>query len=112
MGKMMQYPGFLSVSSDYFAHTPNLDVELRRDQAKTYGVSESRILALLRSAYSQNYVYLIKKPDDQYQVILEVADEARSNPEDLSLLYIKSDDGKNLVPLKALVKWRPSVGPQ
>src|SRR6185295_13290742 len=72
LAKMMQYPGFLSVSSDYYSHTPNLDVELRRDQAKTYGVSEARILSLLRNAYSQNYVYLVKKPQDQYQVILEM----------------------------------------
>ena len=69
MGKLMQYPGFLTVSSDYFANTPNVDIELRRDQAKTYGVSETRILTLLRNAYSQNYVYLIKKPEDQYRVI-------------------------------------------
>jgi len=61
--------------------------------------SETRILgACLRNAYSQNYLYLIKKPEDQYQVILEVEDvRPRSKPEDLSLLYIKSDDGKNLV---------------
>jgi hypothetical protein len=28
-------------------------------------------------------VYLIKEADDQYQVILEVADNDRANPEDL-----------------------------
>src|SRR5258706_16219646 len=112
MSKLMEYPGFLTVSSDYFANTPNVDIELRRDQAKTYGVSETRILALLRNAYSQNYVYLIKKPEDQYQVILEAADAARSKPEDLSLLYIKSDDGKNIVPLNALVTTKPALGPQ
>src|SRR6201988_4710233 len=70
--KMMQYPGFLSVSSDFFSNTPNLNIDLRREQAKTYGVSEARILSMLRNAYSQNYLYLIKKPEDQYQVILEV----------------------------------------
>ena len=112
MGKFRQYPGFATVSSDYFNHTPNLDIDILREQAKTYGVSEARILALLRNAYSQNYLYLIKKPDDQYQVILEVADADRSKPDDLSLLYIKSDDGKNLVPLNALVKWHTSLGPQ
>ncbi len=112
MAKLGEYPGFLTLSSDYFNHTPNLDIEIRRDQAKTYGVSETRILTLLRNAYAQNYLYLIKKPTDQYQVILEVADAARSKPEDLSLLYIKSDDGKNLVPLNALVTWKPSLGPQ
>ncbi|MFL6234101.1 MAG: efflux RND transporter permease subunit [Thermoanaerobaculia bacterium] len=112
MGKLRGYPGFLTLSSDWFDNTPNLDIELRRDQAKIYGVSEARILELLRSAYSQSYLYLIKKPEDQYQVILEAADAARSQPEDLSLLYIRSDDGKNLVPLRELVTWKTTLGPQ
>jgi HAE1 family hydrophobic/amphiphilic exporter-1 len=112
MGKMFTYPGFLTVSSDYFHNTPNLDIQIQRDQAKMYGVSETRILSLLRNAYSQNYLYLIKKPEDQYQVILEVKDSARANAEDLSLLYIKSDDGKNMVPLNTLVTWKTTLGPQ
>jgi len=112
MERLSAYPGFATISSDYFNNTPNLDIEIRRDQAKIYGVSETRILALLRNAYSQNYLYLIKKPEDQYQVILEAQDAARSEPRDLSLLYIKSDDGKNLVPLNALVTWKESLGPQ
>ena len=70
---MHEFPGFLTVSSDYYNNTPNLDIALRREQAKINGVSEARILALLRNAYSQNYLYLIKKPADQYQVILEAA---------------------------------------
>ncbi|HEX5832290.1 MAG TPA: efflux RND transporter permease subunit [Pyrinomonadaceae bacterium] len=112
MGKLMEYPGFLSVSSDYYNNTPNLNIEIRRDQAKTYGVSEARILSLLRTAYSQNYTYLIKKPEDQYQVILEMDDSVREKPEDLALLYIKSDDGRNLVPLRELVSWKSTLGPQ
>jgi HAE1 family hydrophobic/amphiphilic exporter-1 len=112
MAKMMTYPGFLSVSSDYYHNTPNLNIDIRRDQAKTYGVSEARILTLLRNAYSQNYTYLIKKPEDQYQVILEMEDSVREKPEDLSLLYIKSDDGAKLVPLSELVTWKQTLGPQ
>ncbi|HKR12673.1 MAG TPA: efflux RND transporter permease subunit, partial [Pyrinomonadaceae bacterium] len=86
MGELMKYDGFLSVSSDYYNNTPNVNIDIRRDQAKTYGVSEARILNLLRNAYSQNYLYLIKKPEDQYQVILEMDDSVREKPEDLSLL--------------------------
>jgi len=112
LAKLHEFPGFLTVSSDYFNNTPNLDIELRREQAKIYGVSEARILALLRNAYSQNYLYLIKKPADQYQVILEAKDDARETPEDLALLYIRSDDGKRLVPINALVNWKTSLGPQ
>src|SRR5213075_3588049 len=102
----MQYPGFLTVSSDFYNNTPNLNIDLRRDQAKTYGVSEARILTMLRNAYSQNYLYLIKKPEDQYQVILEMEDAARATPEDLSRLYIKSDKGQQLVPLGELITWK------
>ena len=110
--KMDTYPGFLSVASDLYNNTPNVNIDIRRDQAKTYGVSEARILTLLRNAYSQNYLYLIKKPEDQYQVILEMDDSVRQKPEDISLLYIKSDDGRNLVPLNELVTWRTVLGPQ
>jgi HAE1 family hydrophobic/amphiphilic exporter-1 len=112
LDKLQQYPGFLTVSSDYYNNTPNLDIELHREKAKTYGVSEARILTLLRNAYSQNYLYLIKKPEDQYQVILEVEDSARATAGDLSLLYIKSDDGRRLVPLKELVTSKSTLGPQ
>jgi len=112
MAELGKYQGFMSVSSDLLNNTPNLDIDLRRDRAKIYGVSEARILNLLRNAYSQNYLYLIKKPEDQYQVILEVEDAARSKPEDLSLLQIRSDDGRNLIPLRELVTWNTSLGPQ
>jgi hydrophobic/amphiphilic exporter-1 (mainly G- bacteria), HAE1 family len=112
MARMQQFPGFATISSDFFDHTPNLEINIRRDQTRTYGVSEARILNLLRNAYSENYLYLIKKPEDQYQVILEVQDSGRAHAQDLSLLYIKSDDGKNLIPLSALVDWKTTLGPQ
>jgi hydrophobic/amphiphilic exporter-1 (mainly G- bacteria), HAE1 family len=110
--KMQDYPGFLFVNSDLYNHTPNLQVDILREQAKLYGVSETRILTLLHDAYSQNYSYLIKKATDQYQVILEVADDERSAPEDLSKLYIKSDDGQRMIPLSAVTSWHPVIGPQ
>jgi HAE1 family hydrophobic/amphiphilic exporter-1 len=112
MAKMYKYPGFLFVNSDLYNHTPNLQVDILRDQAKLYGVSETRILTLLHDAYSQNYSYLIKKPTDQYQVILEVADDERADPQDLSKLYIKSDDGQRMIPLSALTSWHNVIGPQ
>ena len=112
MARMRQDAGFQFVTSDLYNNTPNLRIDIRRDQAKMYGVSEASILALLRTAYSQNFVYLIKTAGDQYQVILEVADNQRSQPSDLARLYIKSDDGTRIVPLSAVAYWRPAVGPQ
>jgi hydrophobic/amphiphilic exporter-1 (mainly G- bacteria), HAE1 family len=112
IAKMHEYPGFLFVTSDLYNHTPNLQIDILREQAKLYGVSEARILTLLHDAYSENFSYLIKEPQDQYQVILQVADNQRAAAEDLGLLYIKSDDGSRMVPLNAITTSRMTVGPQ
>jgi HAE1 family hydrophobic/amphiphilic exporter-1 len=104
-------------------------VNIDRERAAMYGVSTSAIQSLLKNAYSQNYVYLIKQPEDQYQVILEVKDTEREHPMDLDNLYVRSNGGgalaqntagivsttgtaANLVPLRAVTSTREVVGPQ
>src|SRR5260221_7568670 len=54
MRKMSEFPGFLFVNSDLFNHTPNLQVDILREQSKTYGVSETTGLNLLHQAYSRS----------------------------------------------------------
>ncbi len=132
MTKLKDFKGFASVRSDYYNSTPNLTVDIDRERAATYGVSTSAVQSLLRTAYSQNYVYLIKQPEDQYQVILEVKDKERAQPADLNDLYVRSNTGgsfsatgagggtittttgtaANLVPLRAVTSTKQIVGPQ
>jgi HAE1 family hydrophobic/amphiphilic exporter-1 len=108
VGEIFSTPPF----SDLYMNTPSLIIDIQREKAATYGVTPSRIETELRNAYSQNYVYLIKQPQDQYQVILEVKDSNRTRPEDLAKLRIKSDDGSQMVPLSAVAQWREVTGPQ
>src|SRR4029077_3397229 len=91
MSKLRSFKGFASVRSDFYNSTPNLTINIDRERAATYGVSTSAIQSLLKNAYSQNYVYLIKQPDDQYQVILEVKDNERATPVDLNNLYLRGN---------------------
>src|SRR5213082_690251 len=131
MTKLKNFKGFASVRSDYYNSTPNLTVDIDRERAATYGVSTSAVQSLLRTAYSQNYVYLIKQPEDQYQVILEVKDNERMQPADLDNLYVRSNTGStiapsgggggittttgtasDLVPLRAVTSTKQVVGPQ
>jgi hydrophobic/amphiphilic exporter-1 (mainly G- bacteria), HAE1 family len=133
MAKLRQFKGFASVRSDYYNSTPNLTVNIDRERAATYGVSTSAIQSILKNAYSQNYVYLIKQPDDQYQVILEVKDNERATPADLNNLYVRGNAGStitqgggtsaggittitgtasDLVPLRAVTSTKQVVGPQ
>jgi len=132
MTNLRGFKGFASVRSDYYNSTPNLSINIDRERAATYGVSTSAIQSLLKNAYSQNYVYLIKQPDDQYQVILEVKDNERAQPRDLDNLYVRSNSGStisqggapgnsiatttgssaDLVPLRAVTSTSQVVGPQ
>ena len=112
MEKLRPYPGFLFINSDLKTKTPNLQIDVLREQAASYGVSAQAVLTALRNAYAQNYVYLIKKSTDQYQVVMEVGDAQRTQPQNLEALYVKADDGKTLVPLKAVARWREVIGPQ
>ncbi|MBE7157111.1 MAG: efflux RND transporter permease subunit [Rhodospirillales bacterium] len=112
LGKMHQYPGFSTVRSDYYNHTPNLDINIDRDRASLYGVGAAKIEALLRAAYSENYVYLIKQSDNQYQVILEADDQTRAHPEDPGNLYVKADDNRTLVPMRAVTTSKETLGLQ
>jgi HAE1 family hydrophobic/amphiphilic exporter-1 len=113
-GKMFLPLGGVSndLSNQPAYNSPNLKIDILRDQAASYGVSATRIETLLKNAASQNYVYLIKRPTNQYQVILETKDSDRSEPQDLSKLYITSDDGSRTIPLSTVAKWTPVLGPQ
>ena len=111
--KLATYEGFVAPPrSNLFRNQPNVDIEIDRDRASLYGVSTVKLQNLLRAAYSQNFVYLIKEADDQYQVILEVDDAARSGPEDLRQLYVRPDGKDTLIPLNTLTKLSTKLGLQ
>ena len=111
--KLKSYDGFVGPPrSDLFRNTPNVEIKIDRDRASLLGVSTTKLQSLLRAAYSQNYVYLIKEPDDQYQVILEVDDRERANPEDLSRIYVKPDEGTAMIPVRSLTRSETTLGLQ
>jgi HAE1 family hydrophobic/amphiphilic exporter-1 len=111
--KLKTYEGFVAPPrSNLFRNQPNLDIDVDRERASMYGVSITKLQGLLRAAYSQNYVYLIKQPDDQYQVILEVEDADRAKPEDLRQLYIRPEGKDTLIPIRTLTKTKTNLGLQ
>jgi HAE1 family hydrophobic/amphiphilic exporter-1 len=112
--KLADYPGFANPPrSDLFQNNPNLDIHIDRSRASVYGISTTQIESLLRAAYSQNYVYLIKEADDQYQVIVEAEDSAREGPKDFRWLYVKPDaGGDKLVPIRTMTDAKETLGLQ
>ncbi|HCE44217.1 MAG TPA: acriflavine resistance protein B [Lentisphaeria bacterium] len=109
--RMSAMPELIDISSDLQISTPQVDIEIDRDQASKHGISIEQIENVLYSAYGTRQISSIFAPDDQYSVLMEIEPSKRGTPEALSLLHIRSDTGQ-LVPLDVLVKRILVAGPQ
>jgi len=108
--RISELDGFVDVTTDVQLKNPQVIVEIDRDKASTLGITAEQIELALSSAYAARQISTIYAPQDQYQVIIELADEYQRDPAALELLYLRTRHGK-LVPLQAVAKLVPAVGP-
>jgi hydrophobic/amphiphilic exporter-1 (mainly G- bacteria), HAE1 family len=108
---LREIPGLQDVNSDLQLRTPQLSVDLDREQIAALGLSVDQVQSALSSAYSSRQVSQIFAPDDEYQVMMQIAPEFQQNPAALSMLYVQGSGGR-LIPLSSVVTTRQTVGPQ
>jgi HAE1 family hydrophobic/amphiphilic exporter-1 len=109
-GRMRQLPGLQDVSSDLQIKNPEVNIEIDRDRASTLGVTAQQIEGALSTAYSGQQISTILTASNQYQVIMELEPKYQRDISALSLLYVRSSQGK-LVPLSTLVNLKGGAGP-
>jgi len=107
---MRQIPGLTDVSSDMQVASPQLTLDIDRDRASALGVNAGQVEEALYSAFGTRQVSTIFKPNNDYQVILELLPQYQRNPASVDLLYIHATGGK-LVPIAAVTTLRNTVGP-
>ena len=103
-------PIFRDVTSDAQLRALQAQLNIDRDRANTLGVSVDAIRSALFSAFGERQVSTIYLPTDSYQVIMEVAPEAKQDESALSGIYVRSSFG-TLVPLSSFTTVERSVGP-
>ncbi|HVN80674.1 MAG TPA: efflux RND transporter permease subunit, partial [Terriglobia bacterium] len=108
--KIRALPGLQDVTSDLQISSPQVFVEIDRDKASALGVTADQIENALYNAYGSRQVSTIYTPTNEYWVILELDPQFQRDPSALSMLYIRSSQGK-LVPLSAAAKLSRGVGP-
>jgi len=108
---LREIPGLQDVQSDLQLRTPQLSVDLDREQIAALGLTVDQVQSALSSAYSARQISQIYAPDDEYQVIMQVAQQYQQDPAALSMLYVQGS-GNRLIPLSAVVTTRQTVGPQ
>jgi HAE1 family hydrophobic/amphiphilic exporter-1 len=110
--QMHMIPGVYGVQNSVKLNMPRLEVEIDRERASSMGITAAEIEQALALSYSGGYVTQFTTDQDQYQVIPEVKKDLQRTPNDLSMLYLRSPLTGSLVPLKSLVRWKESAGPQ
>ncbi|HQU33226.1 MAG: acriflavine resistance protein B [Acidobacteria bacterium 21-70-11] len=108
--RMKGLPGLIDVTSDLQIKNPQVEVEIERDKASSYGVTAEAIESALYDAYGTRQISYIYAPNNTYQVILEVENQYQEDPAALSMLYVHSNTGQ-LVPLNAVAKLTRDLGP-
>ena len=108
--KLRSLPGLVDVTSDLQITRPQVTVEIEREKASALGISAQSIELALNNAYGARQVSTIYTATNQFWVILELDQRYQTDPSLLPMLYVRSTGGA-LVPLSAVARLKPGVGP-
>ena len=89
---------------------PQLYIDLDNDKAKKMGVAINDIYGALQALFGSYYVNNFNLFGKSYQVIVQAEATNRANPEDISKVYVRNDQGQ-MVPLGTLVNIKRVQGP-
>lgn len=103
-------PVFQGVDVDLKFNKPELVVEINRLKASQLGISVQDIAQTLQLAYSNLRFGYFTKDGKQYQVMGQVTQINRDDPDDLKSLFVRTNSGK-LVSIDNVVSVRESTTP-
>jgi len=115
MGQLLQRgnqtPGLQAVFTTFSANTPQLLIEVDRNKAKALQINIDDIFQTLESYLGSRYVNDFNFEQRTYRVYIQADAQFRSNPNDISKLYVRSKNDR-MIPLGNLVKLTPTTGTQ
>ncbi|MEQ9124005.1 MAG: efflux RND transporter permease subunit, partial [Alphaproteobacteria bacterium] len=109
--KASAYPGLINIDSDLRLNTPQIRVDIVRDKVASLGIDVARLGRTIETLLGGRQVTRYEQDGEQYDVIVQMSDIDRTNPNDLNRIYVKSDDGA-LIPLSNLVSITETVAPK
>ena len=111
LNQLRDYPGLESLDSDLKLNAPQLKVAVNREQAVAVGTDVATIGRSLESLFGSRQVTRFKQNGEQYDVLVQLQDVDRSNPQDLDRVYVRGRDD-SMVQLSNLIEVRETVAPR
>ncbi len=96
--------------SIFRANTPQLYVDINRDQCQTMGVNPNDVFSTLQIYLGSLYVNDFNRFGRTWQVIVQAQGNFRDDPERIKLLKVRNANG-DMVPLGAVVEVKAITGP-
>jgi multidrug efflux pump len=109
--KARDYPGLVDLDSDLKLNSPQLDIAVDREKAAATGVEIDTLGRTLETMLGGRQVTRFKRDGEQYDVVVQIADIDRQNPEDLRRIYVRVRDNA-MVPLSNLISIKETVAPK
>ena len=111
LAELAKNPGLTNVDTDLKLNKPELSVKVKRDQAADMGVSVESIGRTLETLLGGRQVTRFKRDGEQYDVIVQVADVDRRNPDDIRGIYARGQNG-SMISLDNLVSVSETIAPR
>lgn len=104
-------PALRNVRTTFSMSTPQYNIELDREKAKTLGVPINEIYSVMQATFGSLYVNDFTYKGRNFRVTVQSEERFRRSPDDLRYVYAKSADGK-LIPLSTLIHVQRITGPE
>jgi multidrug efflux pump len=111
MARLSQYKGITGLDTDLKLNKPQLKVDIDREKAAALGVSMETIGHTLETLMGGRDVTRYKREGKQYDVVVQVEDDKRRQPSDLTSVYVRGNGGE-LHQLSNLVSVHEAVAPK
>ncbi|SDX71696.1 multidrug efflux RND transporter permease subunit [Nitrosomonas halophila] len=111
--KAMEHPAIAVANTNFRLSAPRLFAHVDRERAKALGVPISDVFDTMQAYFGNLYINDFIKFGRIYKVQTEALPEYRSNPDDISKIYVRARNGttSTMIPLDAVVSTEFNSGP-
>lgn len=111
LGALMQRPEIQFAQTSFNTNYPQYEMVIDVPRAKETGVSVSDILSTMQGYVGGVYAADFTKYGKQFRVMVQAFPDARSEPSDLSSIFVKTASGQ-MAPISQFVTMEKTFGPK